>query len=81
MAGDFKHLVGGRRYVVRQAFADYDGGRHEIGETWTFSHHDFLPYDDGLTLWIDPGVAIRLQWTPQSQGPIIDNLEAYIEAV
>ena len=36
---------------------------------------------DGLTLFTDPGPGVRLQWRPESQADIIDNLGDYIRAV
>jgi hypothetical protein len=40
----------GCRFVVAEAFTDYDGDVHPAGESWTFLTHNFLPYDDGLSL-------------------------------
>ncbi len=73
----FMHLKPGHRYVVRQAFTDFDGSIHPVGETWTFHGYNFLPYDDGLTLIVEPG-SVRLQWRPEAQGEIINDLEHYI---
>ena len=78
----FQHLKPGIRYVVRTAFSDYDGARHETGEAWIFRSHSFLPYEDGLSLFvIRPDGSerqIRLQWRPETQGPIIDDLARFI---
>jgi hypothetical protein len=78
MQKDFAHLVIGRSYVVARAFVDFDGQTHPEGESWVYLGHGFLPYEDGLTLRVAPGGSIRLQWRPEAQGAIIDNLEAYI---
>jgi hypothetical protein len=54
----FKHLAVGVRYAVVREFTDFDGGSHPAGETWWFRGHNFLPYDDGLSLfvfWTDSG--------------------------
>ena|SRR5437868_15549593 len=84
---DFKNLRVGRSYRVVKAFRDYDGNLHESGEVWTYRGHSFLPYEDGLTLFIDrsgqtvqPSV-VRLQWRPESQADVIDHLPAYLEEI
>jgi len=85
MTAPFKHLQPGSRYAVRAAFTDYDGAVHPEGETWTFRSHSFLPYEDGLSLfvgWPDGSERqIRLQWRPETQGAIIDALERFIAPV
>jgi hypothetical protein len=73
----FMHLVPGRTYRVLRPFTDFDGVIHPEGETWLFKGYDFLPYDDGLTLWIEPG-SLRLQWRPEAQGEIINALAEYV---
>ena len=75
---DFQHLHIGRRYIVVEAFNDYDGAVHPVGEAWTYLGHAFLPYEDGLTLSIDPGGSIRLQWRAEAQAAIIDSLDRYV---
>lgn len=78
----FKHLKPGTRYRVAAPFTDYDGGLHPEGESWVFVGHSFLPYDDGLSLFVSSdGKAvrqIRLQWRPETQGAIIDDLERLV---
>ena len=84
-AAPFKHLRPGARCVVRVPFQDYDGATHPEGESWTFRTHSFLPYDDGLSLFVlrpDGSEAqIRLQWRPEAQAGIIDALERHIAPV
>lgn len=85
---DFRHLKIGRRYQVVKAFADFDGDEHPVGETWRFEGHSFLPYDDGLSLYVTRPLdittadaaphQIRMRWTPEDQGEVIDHLDAYI---
>jgi hypothetical protein len=79
---DFKHLVIGRRYRVAKAFIDFDRGKHPIGEEWTFEGHSFLPYDDGLSLFVSKEEGdvthIRMRWTDEDQGPVVDALETYV---
>lgn len=79
---DFHHLIIGRRYRVVKIFTDYDRGEHPVGEEWTFEGHSFLPYDDGLSLFValDDGRTqhIRMRWTPEDQGPVVDALPHYV---
>ncbi len=75
-------LIPGKRYRVVAPFADYDGITHQIGETWTFQSKSFLPYEDGLTLFVDregSTVQLRLQWRPETQGKIIDQFSDLVE--
>ncbi|MGD9913562.1 MAG: DUF3601 domain-containing protein [Rhizobiaceae bacterium] len=78
----FRHLVIGRDYRVVQAFRDFDGQAHDVGEAWTFHGHSFLPYDDGLSLFVVQDGRqrqIRMRWADEDQGPIVDALHAYIQ--
>jgi hypothetical protein len=53
------------------------------GEAWRFESKAFLPHDDGLTLIVvQDGVQrpIRLQWTPEAQGQIIQDFGQYVAA-
>ena len=80
----FKHLKPGNDYVVGRSFTDFDRGKHPVGERWTFLGSSFLPYDDGLSLFtlIDGNRhQIRMQWRDEEQGPIIDRLQDYLQAV
>lgn len=78
----FGHLVPGRRYRVIRAFRDYGGVDHEQGESWTFLGSNFAPYDDGLSLFVSlDGTSewhIRLRWTAEDQGAVIDALEDHL---
>lgn len=79
----FKHLVSGRDYVVIQAFKDFDQGQHPVGERWTYIGSSFLPYDDGLSLFMEVDGKrrqVRMQWRDEEQGPIIDRLQDYVRA-
>lgn len=55
---------------------------HPAGETWFFLGHSFLPYDDGLSLFIsldgEREWRIRLQWRDDQQGRLINGLEDHI---
>jgi hypothetical protein len=74
-------MTPGREYMIVQSFVDYDGVLRSAGERWVFKGYDFLPYEDGLTLFTDPGPGVRLQWRPESQGEIIERLGDYLRAV
>ncbi len=79
---DFKHLKMGEAYVVVRDFTDYDGVVHPTGETWRFLGHNFVPYHDGLSLFVEMGGVerhIRMQWLPETQAAIIDDLESYVQ--
>ena len=78
----FQHLKSGETYRVVEAFTDYDRRVHPVGETWCFEGHSFLPYDDGLSLFVQIDGnrrQIRMQWRPEEQEPIIDALERYVQ--
>ncbi len=79
---DFKHLIIGDWYTVAREFIDHDRDVHPVGETWQFLGHNFVPYHDGLSLFVSPDGEgerhIRMQWLPEEQAAIIDNLESYI---
>ena len=81
----FGELIPGNRYRVTSAFTDFDGHCHAKGETWIYIGSSFLPYDDGLSLFISltDGAEwqIRLQWRPETQGPIIDSFHDFVELV
>jgi len=75
-------MTPGKIYRVIAEFKDYDGLTHSIGETWTYTSHDFLPYDDGLTLHtLREGTksVIRLQWRDEAQGHIVSNFSEFVE--
>ena len=78
-------LVSGRRYEVASEFRDFDGDIHSEGETWTFLGFCFLPHDDGMSFLIatdpDQEWLIPLQWRPEQQSHILDNLALYIRPV
>lgn len=81
-AEDFKHLIVGQRYTVIREFSDYDRDVHRVGETWRYLGHNFVPYHDGLSLFVSTDDRqewqIRLQWVEEEQAAIIGALEIYI---
>lgn len=79
----FQHLVTDAAYRVAREFTDYDGWTHTIGEHWIYLTHTFLPYEDGLSLYViidGRNRQIRMQWRPEEQGPILDALADYLKA-
>jgi hypothetical protein len=75
-------LQPGHRYQIRQSFRDYDHFEHPAGETWTYLGFSFLPYDDGLSLFVsldgDQEWHIRMQLRAEEQGSIVDHLQDYV---
>jgi hypothetical protein len=84
-AAEYKHLLSGRSYKVIKEFADYDRFVHKVGETWIFLGYSYLPYDNGLSLFVSlDGIhewSLRMQSGPDEQGPIVDHLEMYVGLV
>ncbi len=76
-------LVAGSRYRVIRAFEDYQRTLHPVGEEWVFLGDSFVPYEDGLTLFVSlDGVqewGIPLQWRDEEQGPILESLADYVQ--
>jgi len=79
------NLEPGRRYRVIKAFTDHDRDTHPEGEEWTFLRSAFVPYHSGLSWFVTfDGVQethIRMQTTPEEQGPIVSHLADYLVAV
>lgn len=79
----FQGLIAGQRYIVRSDFVDFDGDTHFSGETWDFLGANFLPYDDGQSLFVSLDGThewhIRLQWREEQQAHVLDNLDRYIQ--
>ncbi len=75
-------LTPGQTYRVKAAFQDYDGSLHPVGETWRFLRKSFLPYEDGLTLFIEQDgqpATIRLQWRAEAQARVIEQFSHFVE--
>ena len=77
-------LIPGRKYRVVKEFFDYDKILHPVGQTWTFAGTNFLPYDDGLTLFViiddlPKEISYRLQWREEQQAFIIENFIQFVE--
>lgn len=75
-------LEADRRYRVCREFVDFDGDAHVPGEEWTFLGASFLPYEDGLSLFVSLDGQrewqIRMQWRVGAQGEVLDALSAYV---
>ena len=74
-------MTPGPTYRVVRPFTDFDGRRHAAGDLWTYRSESFLPYDDGLTLFVTINgqeAQIRMRVTPDDQGPIIDSFAEYL---
>jgi len=56
-----------------------------LNESWVYLGRNFVPYEDGLSLFVSlDGLnewQIRLQWRPEQQGAVIDNLHEYVRPV
>ena len=80
--GGFGPFSVGKRYEVVRAFIDHDGDEHPPGETWTYLGHNFVPYEDGLCLFVsldgEREWNLRMCWRAEDQGPVIDRFEAYV---
>jgi hypothetical protein len=77
-------LITGQKYRVVKDFFDYDKILHPVGETWTFAGTNFLPYDDGLTLFVTidkfpKQLSYRFQWRQEEQASIIENFIEFVE--
>src|SRR5258708_7618401 len=77
-------LISGHVYRIIKDFKDYDGTLHPIGEVWQFLEKNFLPYEDGLSLFVERDgkkISFRLQWREESQASIIDNFSDFAQEI
>jgi hypothetical protein len=77
-------LVPGTTYRVVKAFKDYGDNPHPVGEVWRYEGKNFLPYEDGLTLFVmreGRRELINLQWREETQGRIIDDFYSFVEEI
>ncbi len=68
-------------YRVVAKFADYDKRVHEVGERWRFLRKAFLPYEDGLSLFVEQNgreMHIRMQCRDEEQGPIVSAFSDFV---
>lgn len=79
-----KPLVLGKQYVVTKEFLDFDNDSHPPGESWRFVGSSFLPYDNGLSLFVQTTEGewhIRLQLDSDQQGGIWADFGAHVQLV
>jgi hypothetical protein len=77
-------LTSGKLYRVTVPFHDYDGILHSQGESWHFLRKSFLPYEDGLSLFVEQAgqeVQIRLQCRNESQAQLVNDFSNMVEEV
>lgn len=70
-----------RTYRVKVRFLDYDKQVHEVGERWRFLGQAFLPYEDGLSLFVerdDRQVHIRLQCREGEQRDLVQKFSDFV---
>ncbi|MFT3893997.1 MAG: alpha/beta hydrolase fold domain-containing protein [Anaerolineales bacterium] len=75
-------LIPGKMYRIVKPFTDYNGVVHAMGECWKYLGHNFLPYEDGLTIGVEidgKQRMFRMQWREELQAEIIDNFSEYVE--
>jgi len=80
--GNILNLEHGNPYRVIKEFVDYDKDVHPIGDTWIYVGTAFLPYEDGLSLFVEKDgqqIMYRLQWRKEEQADIIDNFKEFVE--
>jgi hypothetical protein len=73
-----------REYRVLRAFVDFDGHRHEPGETWRFVGSSYLPYDAGLSLFVQTPEGewhIRLQLSAGQQRELWASFATHVAAM
>ena len=84
MSNNIRQLREGSTYGVVSEFVDYDGINHPVGETWTVQEITFLPYHDGLSLFvIENGQKkqYRFQEIAEEQEELLSNFMEYVELV
>jgi hypothetical protein len=78
----FQNLSRGSRYIVITDFVDFDGDVHQRDEAWNFLGANFLPYDDGQSLFVSLDGKhewqIRLQWRDEAQAHVLDHFDKYV---
>lgn len=79
---NWKFLTRGKIYTVLREFHDFDKVLHPVGESWTFAGSSFLPYENGLSLFVQNNKGewhIRMQLEKDEQKEVNDHLEKYIQ--
>ena len=71
----------GKTYTVISPFIDFDGKNHGIGETWRLLRTNFVPYEDGLSIFVEVNgneEQIRLRWRKENQEKLIESFSDYV---
>jgi len=74
----YKHLEAGKTYIINKTFFDFDNVQYKEGEKIVFIGSNFVPYEDGLSLFVvyrNEERQIRLQIRPEEQQVIAQSLE------
>ena len=80
----YDHLQSGGKYTIVKSFKDYDNYSYEEGNEIEFIGSNFVPYEDGLSLFVkykQREKQIRLQLRPEAQQEIAHNLKEYLVPV
>ena len=48
---EYGHLIAGSKYSIAKSFRDYDNYPYEEGNVIEFIGSNFVPYEDGLSLF------------------------------
>ncbi|MBM4035332.1 MAG: DUF3601 domain-containing protein [Planctomycetes bacterium] len=76
-------LSAGRWFRVKKEFTDAIGDLHPVGETWLFVGAAYMHYDDVQCFCVsldgEGEWRFHLMGDPAAQGPILHDLEDYIE--
>ena len=78
---EYRHLKAGEKYLVVKSFRDYDNYSYEEGNVIEFIGSNFVPYEDGLSLFFvyqGREKQIRLQVRPEEQQEIAQNINKYL---
>ena len=82
---NYQHLIPGSWYQIAKTFHDFDDLPRPRGTIFRYLGYRFLPYDDGLTLFVSFGdgneSTIRLQWRSGSQAEVLEDFRIYVEPV
>ncbi|OZG75028.1 hypothetical protein BTA51_01095 [Hahella sp. CCB-MM4] len=84
LSREYGHLKAGQKYTIAKPFKDYDNNVYEESLVIEFIGSNFVPYDDGLSLFcVYKGRErqIRLQVRPEAQQEVVHNLQQYLVPV
>ncbi len=81
---DLFNLEKGKKYAVIKPFIDFDKIQHTVGEIWLYDRKEFLPYSDGLTIYVfvkGKIVSFRFQDDENQQKEILNNFQDYMKEI